>query len=1203
MTDDLNPRRTANHETGIPRDDLAGAFEELVAEASSRNEAGPAATDGLSLPGAGTCPEPGEWARLASGEMSNPDSEALASHAAMCSACVALLRQGQRVLSQDASPEESAELEQFASSSPQWRHRLAVELARTPHQAVRVKAPRLFLWASAGLAAVFVLLTGFVVWWRYENAPARLLAEAYSHSRIFDLRIPGAGFAQVHPETHLRGGATDHEPPQLLAARAEIERKLERTPADPHWLQLEARADLLEEKYDPAIDILDRLLAAGPVTPNLLTDDASAYFQRGTATSSENDRATALDCLRRADELAPDDSVVLFNEALVMEDRGQVMNAVETWNRYLNFERDPRWREEGRSRLRALEEKLKRTKTHQSRMEQHLATPQAMRALAADSTTLSGMDEELATTLLPRLLDSAFPLTVDRSRGSPCEEKCQAANMLLHALAASLDQNHQDSWLAEFLPSASIPTSDAFSRAAYGLSRANEANTRGDYATAERWALQSRDLFHGLGRPAGEDRAEVERVYALQRTFTLSACQLAAEALLSHKNHFEWIRASAMTLDAGCDMSPGTAAADNPLSQQAFQLTQDHHYALLEFRARNALAEASVESGDTEIAWRICIESLHRFYEGDFPPFRAATIMSGLASIENETPRVQLALLVNREAVGLYELSQNPVSLTEQRIALIRAAMRAGSVREAQKQMAQAQKELGRASEHKGVMGIQAETEIAMAELYLERADLKSAAGMLDDAHNHMIGEDNSLQLRNYAAARGELELALGHPETAESTLRTAILKEELEAQGTGKENIVFARQNRELYAALAGVWLAEGRPGNEILALWERYRLRILGDTVSACSAGRLDCLKPQLDSALGRELQGDSQNVLMGQIVLRDRVLRYRADAHQVVWNQTPIQETDLIADAATLERDAGSPATSHASVDQAAQRLGDILLIGLRAPSAPDNLLVLEPDPVLGNVPWPAVETGDGAIGLRFNLEEAPSVLLNRGPSKSPALRGSVGRSLVVGASVGAGESELLPEVLNEARTVARLGTNSDLLLAGQATEARVAAHLASASMIHFAGHAAAYNGATRLLLAPSGGADDRPYLDSALFLRDPPRDARLVVFSACSSGRSEEGWNHGMGDIVDTLASLGVPEIVATRWQIDSASAVPMMDVFYHRLADGLSVPQALTAARNSIVRDARYRHPYYWAAYYASGVANPDLHEVFHGSSR
>ena len=55
-----------------------------------------------------------------------------------------------------------------------------------------------------------------------------------------------------------------------------------------------------------------------------------------------------LNSLRRADELEPGDPVVLFNEAVVMEDRGQVMNAVETWNRYLRFERDPRWLAEGR---------------------------------------------------------------------------------------------------------------------------------------------------------------------------------------------------------------------------------------------------------------------------------------------------------------------------------------------------------------------------------------------------------------------------------------------------------------------------------------------------------------------------------------------------------------------------------------------------------------------------------------------------------------------------------------------------------------------------------------------------------------------------------------------------------------------------------------------------------------------------------------
>ena len=335
------------------------------------------------------------------------------------------------------------------------------------------------------------------------------------------------------------------------------------------------------------------------------------------------------------------------------------------------------------------------------------------------------------------------------------------------------------------------------------------------------------------------------------------------------------------------------------------------------------------------------------------------------------------------------------------------------------------------------------------------------------------------------------------------------------------------------------------------------------------------------------------------MGQIVLRDRVLLYRADARNVSWRQVPLQRTELLAASASLERVASAPSTSLASVDQAASRLGSILFSDLPSPSKSDGVLMIEPDPLLGNIPWPAVETADGPIGLRFNLEEAPTIL----QSSRAGLQGIHGTPLVVGASAAAGEREFLPEVLNEARTVAGVETNSTTLLAGDATEAKIAAHLASASLIHFAGHAVQYEGTTRLLLAPSGDRDDKPYLDRSLLLKDPPKVARLVVFSACSTGRREEGWNHGMGDIVDTLASLGVPEVVATRWQIDSASAVPMMTAFYNGLARGLRVPQALTAARQSLIRDARYSHPYYWAAYYASGVGNTDFRGIFHGDGK
>ena len=73
---------------------------------------------------------------------------------------------------------------------------------------------------------------------------------------------------------------------------------------------------------------------------------------------------------------------------------------------------------------------------------------------------------------------------------------------------------------------------------------------------------------------------------------------------------------------------------------------------------------------------------------------------------------------------------------------------------------------------------------------------------------------------------------------------------------------------------------------------------------------------------------------------------------------------------------------------------------------------------------------------------------------------------------------------------------------------------------------------------------------------------------------------------------------MPEVVATRWQIDSYSAVAMMNNFYRELAQGAAVAHALTSARRALAADSRYRHPYYWAAYYDSSAARAQLNGVF-----
>jgi tetratricopeptide (TPR) repeat protein len=393
MNNDSNPKRPSDSSA----DPLARALEELM---ENRLSMGPATEwTRTSVLGGSQCPKPDEWLPLLGGEAGLTDNanladnarmDALLAHAAECGKCAAHLR----MLTAEPSEAEASELAGLVSASFEWQGKLAAELARTPRQTLRlikmdrVKTSRIYLWTGSALAATLLIGAVTFFWWQRANSPERMLAEAYSQSRTYDLRMPGAGFSAVTSETHLRGGGavhegTGHESSQLLDARSRIERQLENAPEDPHWLELEARADIEEEKFDPAIEILDRLLAKEPVTAGLLVDDASAYFERGSLAGNENDRGTALENLRRADEMAPGDPLVLFNEAVVLEDQGQAMNAVETWNRYLKFERDPRWLAEGRARLEALEQKLNQLKTHQGRMGQHPGTPQTMRAPAA----------------------------------------------------------------------------------------------------------------------------------------------------------------------------------------------------------------------------------------------------------------------------------------------------------------------------------------------------------------------------------------------------------------------------------------------------------------------------------------------------------------------------------------------------------------------------------------------------------------------------------------------------------------------------------------------------------------------------------------------------------------------------------------------------------------------------------------------------
>jgi CHAT domain-containing protein len=98
----------------------------------------------------------------------------------------------------------------------------------------------------------------------------------------------------------------------------------------------------------------------------------------------------------------------------------------------------------------------------------------------------------------------------------------------------------------------------------------------------------------------------------------------------------------------------------------------------------------------------------------------------------------------------------------------------------------------------------------------------------------------------------------------------------------------------------------------------------------------------------------------------------------------------------------------------------------------------------------------------------------------------------------------------------------------------------------------------------------------------------RNLRLAVLSACDTANGDEGTPADLNSVARTLVAAGVPNVVASRWRVDSATTRQLMRAFYASLVSGKSPAAALRAAGDTVRSMPRYRHPYYWASFAVFG---------------
>lgn len=100
--------------------------------------------------------------------------------------------------------------------------------------------------------------------------------------------------------------------------------------------------------------------------------------------------------------------------------------------------------------------------------------------------------------------------------------------------------------------------------------------------------------------------------------------------------------------------------------------------------------------------------------------------------------------------------------------------------------------------------------------------------------------------------------------------------------------------------------------------------------------------------------------------------------------------------------------------------------------------------------------------------------------------------------------------------------------------------------------------------------------------------------LVVLSACETARGRPRRGEGLIGMTWALFVAGSPSTVTTQWKVDSESTTSLMVKMHEVLAGtpGVRKSSALRQASLSLMRESRYRHPFYWAPFVLVGDDSP-----------
>ncbi len=484
------------------------------------------------------------------------------------------------------------------------------------------------------------------------------------------------------------------------------------------------------------------------------------------------------------------------------------------------------------------------------------------------------------------------------------------------------------------------------------------------------------------------------------------------------------------------------------------------------------------------------------------------------------------------------------------------------------------------------------------------------------------------LRMVELLADRGEAAAALAQADRAKGRTLVEILRSgrtALDAQLTSEERAAESRLRERLTALNSEIFAARSRTSADPAALAgleqrrQQARLDLEAFSTNLYAARpelrtqRADFPEWSLDAARG--LLADGSKALIEYAVQEKETLLFVVTAGPadggasptVRLHRLPIGRKELARQVEAFRKQLGNRDLDFRAP---ARRLYDLLLGPAAAEIRGKRTLCIVPNGPLWDLPFQALQPNATETLLdRHALYYAPSLAFlaelaaRRAPrpaAPAPPSLLAVGNPALKTGAVASADSRRgltglapLPDAEREVKDLARLygSERSAVYISKQASERTVKSEAGHFRVLHFATHALLddHNPLySSLVLSPAGPNDGEDGLLEAWEILDLHLDADLVVLSACQTARGRLRSGEGMIGMSWALAAAGSPATLASQWEVDSASTGQLMVEFHRGWLAGESKAEALRRAALAVRKQARYKHPFYWAGFVLVG---------------